>query len=301
MLKVDIIVPAYNAAKFLQAALESVVEQTFLDWRIILVDDGSTDETAQIAAVFKQRLGPKMLFLQQENHGLPAARNFAIQNSNAPFLALLDADDVWLPDRLEKSLPSFEDPTIGLSYGFVSLIDAEGRIIRTQDPDEQLHEGAIAAAIYKRSVDLPCPTITFRRACLAKVGEFDESMRASEDRDLWLRIAMEYKVARIPKVIALYRISSGSMSTDIDRMSLAQFRFIEKYRGNALFSRRDYRQALSSVHRQRAEVLGNRGRVWTAFRSMLRALVLDAGNRSNLRTAFSLLYHLPSSFRTPRR
>src|SRR5271154_2282442 len=104
MPKVDVIIPAYNAAKYLAAAIESVIAQTFEDWRILLVDDGSTDNTAEVVAPFLERLGPKLRFIRQPNSGVSAARNTAIRNASAEFLALLDADDVWLPCRLAESL-----------------------------------------------------------------------------------------------------------------------------------------------------------------------------------------------------
>src|ERR1700754_2166122 len=118
---VDVIIPAYNAAKYLPIAIESVVAQTFEDWRILLVDDGSTDNTAEVVAPFLDRLGSKLKYIKQENRGLPAARNTAIRNSTAEFLALLDADDVWLPCRLTESLKAFANrPQVGLSYSLIT-------------------------------------------------------------------------------------------------------------------------------------------------------------------------------------
>ena len=290
----DIIIPAYNAARFLPSALESVMRQTYPDWRIILVNDGSSDETADIGLAFQQRLGSKMLLINQENRGLSASRNVAIQHSTAPLLALLDADDVWLPNRLEESRQRFENSRVGLAYGFVSLIDVEGNVLRTQDPQDQLDEGAIASAIYTRSVNLPCPTISFRSECVREVGGFDETMRASEDRDLWLRIALKYDVARIPSVIALYRVSPGSMSADIDRMSAAQLGFIEKHRALPAFTAKEHRIAVSSVYRQRAESLEERGQFWNALVSAVRAFTFSPQPR-NLRAAMSAFFHMSRS------
>src|SRR5271165_6953801 len=104
MATVDVIIPAYNAAKYLPKAIESVISQTFEDWHIVLVDDGSTDDTAAVVAPYRERLGAKMSYIRQENRGLPAARNAAIRASSAELLALLDADDIWLPCRLEESV-----------------------------------------------------------------------------------------------------------------------------------------------------------------------------------------------------
>jgi glycosyltransferase involved in cell wall biosynthesis len=287
---VDVIIPAYNAAKYLPIAIESVVAQTFKDWRILLVDDGSTDNTAEVVAPFVEQLGPKLKYIKQANGGLPAARNAAIRNSSAEFLALLDADDIWLPNRLAESLKSFENrPEVGLSHGFISRIDTEGAVIDTFSRKQKHGEGRIARYIYMRQVQLPCPTITFRRSCVDDVGMFDETMRATEDRDLWLRIAFKYEVAVVPKVIALYRTSPNAMTTDPERMLKAQEQFVEKHFGAPGCGIRERRIALSQIYRQRAEAFAIRRQMRTALGSSLRALALNPLDISNFRTAGSLL------------
>ncbi len=290
MAKVDIIIPAYNAGSYLAIAIESVVAQTFQDWRILLVDDGSTDNTAEIALGFREKLGPRLDYIKQPNGGLPAARNAAIRRSSAEFLALLDADDVWLPCRLSESLKCFEGrPQVGLSYGFVSRIDAAGAIIDTFADRQKHAEGWIAPYIYMRMVDLPCPTITFRKRCVDEVGLFDESLRATEDRDLWLRIALRYQVALAPEILALYRTSPASMTTDPDRMFQAQLQFIRKHFGSKGCGRLARRVALSRIYKQRAEAFGSRRRLWAALTSSLHAFVLYPLDGRNARTAASLL------------
>lgn len=286
----DIIIPAYNAAQYLSIAIESVVAQTFEDWRILLVDDGSTDNTSEIVASFAQQLGPKLQYIRQRNSGLPAARNTAIRHSSAEFLALLDADDVWLPCRLSESLNCFRDcPQVGLAYGYVQRIDAQGAVLDTFADRQQHGEGQIAPYIYMRMVDLPCPTITFRKKCVDEVGLFDESLRATEDRDLWLRIALRYEVALAPHIIALYRTSPASMTTDPDRMLKAQLQFIEKHYGAPGCGRLARRFALARIYKQRAEALGIRRQRWAALKSSLRALAFYPFDLRNARTAGSML------------
>jgi glycosyltransferase involved in cell wall biosynthesis len=288
--KVDVIIPAYNAAKYLPTAIESVIGQTFEDWRILLVDDGSTDNTAEVVAPYLEQLGPKLKYIKKVNGGLPAARNTAIRNSSAEFLALLDADDVWLPCRLAESLKAFEGkPQVGLTYGFNDRIDPEGRVIDTFDRRQKNGEGRIAPFIYMRKVDLPCPTITFRRECVDEVGLFDESLRATEDRDLWFRIALRYEVAVAPKVIAHYRVSPNSMSTDRERMLRAQLQFIEKYYGSTGCGVVTRQIALSQVYKQYAIALGAQRRQWTGLMSSLRALVLNPLDFDNAKVTGSLL------------
>ncbi len=286
---VDVIIPAYNAAKYLPMAIESVMAQTFEDWRILLIDDGSTDNTAEVASHFFDQLGPKLKYVNQPNSGLPAARNTAIRNSSAEFLALLDADDMWLPNRLLESLKCFENrPKVGLAYSLISRINQEGEVIDTFAGNAKHAEGYIAPYIYMRMVDLPCPTITFRRKCVDEVGLFDETLRATEDRDLWLRIAFQYEVAFVPKVLAHYRISPVSMSADPDRMLKAQLQFIQKHYGSPGCGIMERRAALGRVYKQRAEALGTRRQPWAALMSSLRALA-SYPDISNARTAGSLL------------
>ncbi len=287
---VDIIIPSYNAANYLRAAVESVMSQTFEDWRIILVDDGSTDNTAEIIEPFLRQLGSKITYIKKENQGLPAARNTAIRNSSAEFLALLDADDVWLPSRLLVSLKSFEKhPQVGLSYGLISRINPQGEIISTWSGNHQWTEGNIAPCIYVLKVQLPCPTMTFRRKCIDEVGLFDETMRATEDRDLWLRIALRYEVAFVPEIIAYYRSSPNSMSTDPERMLKAQLQFIRKHFGSPGCGLLARQSALGYAYRQYAETLSRRKKPWLAFMNSLRALALYPTDTSNARTAASLL------------
>jgi glycosyltransferase involved in cell wall biosynthesis len=286
----DIIIPAFNAAKYLSAALESVIAQTFQDWQIFLIDDGSTDNTADVVAPFLDRCGSKIRYIKQENRGLPAARNTAIRASESEFLALLDADDVWLPCRLAESFNAMMDrPQAGLSYGLITIIDPEGKIGETFEGSKGPVDGWIAPYIYMRTVELPCPTITFRRRCIEEVGVFDETMRATEDRDLWLRIALRYEVAFIPRVLSYYRRSPTSMSADGQRMLQAQLRFIRKHYGAQGCGFLNRQAALSRCYKQSAEGLKLRGQPLAALQYSLKALVLYPLGFDCYRTAGSLL------------
>jgi glycosyltransferase involved in cell wall biosynthesis len=287
MATVDIIIPAFNAARFLPFSLESVVSQTFDDWRILLVDDGSTDNTAEVVAPFLDRLGSKIRYIKQENRGLPAE-----------FLALLDADDMWLPCRLAESLNILvERPQVGLVYGLITGIDQENRLGITWGGNLSDADGNIAPQIYMRKVELPCPTITFRRKCVDQVGFFDETMRATEDRDLWLRIALQYEVGFVPKVLAYYRLSPNSMSTDPQRMLQAQLKFIRKHYGSEGCGLRPRQTALARSYKQRAEALKVQSQPWAALMSALQAVAFYPFDMDNPRTAGSLLLNWIASLK----
>ncbi len=289
MATVDVIVPAYNAERFLAAALKSVVEQTFTDWRIVLVDDGSTDETASIASGYAEQLQEKMLFLCQENRGVSSARNNALRHASAKYVAMLDADDLWLPDRLKHSLARMhQSPEAGLCYGLITRIDVTGKHLGTFTGNPpKLAEGLIARSIYLRAVELPCSTVTIRRACLDVAGQFNETMHASEDRDLWLRIARHFPVVYVPEVTAYYRMSPSSASANYDRMLQAQTRFLNQHE----FGFRTRRMALARSRKQYAEVLAGQAKPWAALGNALHALVLYPFALGNMRTAGSLLLH----------
>lgn len=289
MSKVDIILPAYNAAPFVAAAIESVIAQTETDWRILLVDDGSTDNTRDIVEPYAQQLGSRLTYIFQQNRGLPAARNTAIRNGSSPILALLDADDLWLPHRLADSLASFEGrPQVGLSYGLITRFSDTGDVIDTFPGNGDRGENDVARWIYTRKIELPCPSVSFRRECIEKVGFFDETMRATEDRDMWLRIAQHYKVAFVPRVIALYRKSPNSMSGDLSRMLRSQLQFIEKHYGERGCGWLARQTAIGRAYKQQAESFLERGNTHSALRNALRAAALAPFDTDNLRTAASI-------------
>lgn len=289
MSKVDIIIPAYNAARFLPGAIESVMAQTETDWRMLLVDDGSTDNTRKVVEGYVEQLGDRLTYVFQENRGLPAARNTAIRNGSAPLLALLDADDLWLPNRLTESLAAFEGrPEIGLAYGRITRFSDTGAVIDTFAGNGSRGEDDVARWIYTRKIELPCPSVTFRRAAVDKVGLFDETLRASEDRDLWLRIAQHYRVAFVPAVIALYRRSESSMSGDLPRMLRAQLQFIDKHYGEPGCGWIARQTALGRAYKQQAEGYADRGQYVPALRHALHAAVLAPFDTDNLRTAASV-------------
>lgn len=293
MATVDIIIPAYNAEAFLAAAIDSVVAQTFPDWRILLVDDGSKDSTPEIAARYAAHLGARLLIIRQPNAGLPAARNTALRHATAELVALLDADDIWLPRRLELSVAAFRNrPEVGLAYGFNARIDPDGRVLDTFAQRKPHAEGHVARYIYMRELDLPCPTVTFRRQAAEEAGLFDETLNASEDRDLWVRIALRYQVALVPEVIAHYRVSPQAMTTDPERMFRAQERFIEKHHGQPGLDHKARNVAYGWIYRQRAEALALKKQPRAALGSALHALSSNPSDARNVRTALSLLLRM---------
>ncbi len=296
MSKVDILIPAFNSAHFLTGAIESVLAQTVAEWRILLVDDGSSDGTREFverfAAENADRLAGRLTYLYQQNRGLPAARNAGIRAGSSPLIALLDADDQWLPTRLEDSIRSLEDRhDVGLSYGGVSRFELSGTVLDTfvtSEPGGSREE--VARRLYTRTVHFPCPTVTFRRECVDAVGMFDETMRATEDRDLWLRIAQRYGVVFVPRVLALYRVSAGSMSKDLPRMLTSQRQFIAKHAGELGCGWAARQVALAGVLEQQAVGYRARGERGRATRFAAQAVIRAPWLRNLWRTAAAITF-----------
>lgn len=293
MATVDVIIPCYNGAKYLSFALESVVAQSFDDWRILVVDDGSTDNTSEVTDPYLKRLGGKIHYIRQENRGVSAARNTAIEAATAEFLAFLDADDMWLPCRLADSLELMRRrPEIGLTYGGITLIDAEGQTGQTFTGSKNNEATWIARQIYCRDIHVPCVTVTVRRKCIAETGAFDESMRVTEDRDLWFRITQRYQVGFIPRPLAYYRVSPDSMTTNPERMLQSQLLFIRRYYGSrgCGFSQRQL--ALSRAYMERAQTYAKRREPWKAVSNSLKAVALFPFSKGNIRAAGSILFRI---------
>lgn len=256
MPKVSAIIPAFNAAKFLPQAIESVFVQTYRDWEIVLVDDGSTDNTVNIVQPYIDRAPAQFQYIYKKNQGLPRARNEAIQNARGELLALLDADDVWRPDRLTRSVAVLDArPKAGLAHAKVARVDSEGHFIDIPPADRRYLDGQIAQHIYTRRAHIQCPTTTFRRECVEAVGGFDSAIPGTADRDLWLRIAERYEVAFIDEILADYRMSAGSMSHDLERMRAWQIQFVRKHRNRATSPKRAFQLAMASIHREQGDLL----------------------------------------------
>lgn len=208
---VAVIVPCHNVAPYLQRALNSVFAQTFSDFHIYAVNDGSTDSTARVLEANASRCS----FVSQPQSGPAAARNRAIQMSSSPFIAFLDADDEWLLQKLERQIALMkQDPTLGLACSacFVSEPGGDTRLIPA--PQSLPGSGKVFCQL-TRNCFVFTPTVVVRRRCLEEVGYFNESLAVSEDFNLWLRIAAKWRIACLPEALAITNRRPGSLSESI--------------------------------------------------------------------------------------
>jgi glycosyltransferase involved in cell wall biosynthesis len=214
---VSVIMPAYNVAPYIGAAIESALAQTFRDLEVIVVDDGSTDETATVVSRYVER-DPRVRLLQQENGGVSVGRNTALRVARGEFLALLDGDDLWNPEYLDEQLAVFRarpDVSIVTANAFYLGSDLSGQPARpTPDPRPE-------PTLRNLLEDEECVFIMsiFRRTVYEAIGDFDGSIRSNEDYDYWLRAALAgFRFARNDKPLGHYRRRSDSVSASEVRM-----------------------------------------------------------------------------------
>lgn len=214
MPKVSVIIPTYQRAHVVSQAIESVLAQTYRDYEIIVVIDGSTDNTEEVLA----RFGDKITVICQKNKGLAGARNTGIRASQGQYIAFLDDDDLWVSNKLEKQLAYFEtNPTIGLVYSDGFFFNEKGVLpdkwTSVYPPPQIWH----FLTLFERNVIL-VSTVVVRRECLDKVGLFDETLRSCEDYDLWLRIIEKFSIYFLNEPLGFYRQSPNSLQSNREYM-----------------------------------------------------------------------------------
>lgn len=202
MPKVSVIIPAYNAERFLGDTLRSVLEQTYQDFEIIVVDDGSTDGTqAVVTAVVDERVH----YIHQENRGPAAARNAGLRLARGEYIAFLDADDLWRPERLEACVSFLDEHTqVDVVHTAFDFINPDGRPFPAKSKWGDKSTTALEHLVFRN--DIHTSTALVRRRCFDVAGLFDESLRGSEDWYLWFRIAAAgFQFDFIPLSLAVYR------------------------------------------------------------------------------------------------
>lgn len=230
--RVSVIIPTYNSAAFVADAIDSVLAQTYTNYEIIVANDGSADTTRAVL----ERFGDKITLLSLPHRGICATRNAAIANSHGEFIALLDSDDVWEPDKLELQVAYIHaHPEFALVYSYsTNFTDAEeGNVALVKKID---FEGFVFKDLFTKG-SFANSTILMRRSIFDEVGGYDESLAAMEDYELNLRISQKYQIGRVPKSLLRRRIHPGSFySSGYDNQYVYQLPVYDKYMGDPAVS-----------------------------------------------------------------
>jgi len=210
---VSVIIPTHNRQAFIGEAVRSALEQTYKPMEVIVVDDGSTDNTREVISHFDHAI----TYIYQERTERSKARNAGFKHSRGEYIAFLDSDDVWERHKVERQVAILDaEPDVGVVYTGMSYLDTYGRTIK--GPISEKRSEAVGQSLYEilmteNIVGSPS-TVMVRRGCLAKAGLFDETMRSCEDLDLWRRLAEHYRFYRISEPLAGFRLHSGNTQND---------------------------------------------------------------------------------------
>jgi glycosyltransferase involved in cell wall biosynthesis len=205
---VSVVIPTRDRARYIGQAIESVFAQIYSDYEIIVVDDGSVDNTNEILSPYIKNSGVR--YERQDPLGVSAARNHGARLARGRFIAFLDSDDLFLPSKLEKQMALFaRDPELGFVHCSFSKFDDRGSDLGARDTSR--HHGSIYPQIlHEWSVLMAMPCMLVRKDVFENVGGFDEQMSWAEDMDLWRRIAKNYRVGTVPETLVKVRVHSSS-------------------------------------------------------------------------------------------
>jgi glycosyltransferase involved in cell wall biosynthesis len=234
MPKLSVIVPVYNSESSVVETIKSLMAQTYRDFEILIVDDGGTDGSIDLCQQFKD---PRMRIIHQKNRGLAGARNTGIRHAQGEYLAFLDSDDLWLPEKLDKHVQHLDQsPQVGVSFCRSSFIDDQGNPLGIYQMPKLT--GITPGYLFCRNPISNGSSVVIRREVFEGIkfqanlyGEvenfyFDDTFRQSEDIECWLRIALQtsWQIEGIPEALTLYRVNTGGLSANV----LKQFDYWEQ-------------------------------------------------------------------------
>ena len=208
---ISVVIPVYNGAKTIQETIESVQKQTFSDLEIIVVNDGSQDNTLAVLGAIAD---PRLTVIQGAHAGANAARNRGLEASSGQYVSFLDADDLWTPNKLEAQLQALRShPHAAVAYSWTDRIDEQGNYLR-RGGYLSVNGNVLAEMMIANFVENGSNPLILRQAAI-EVNGFDESLIACQDWDMWLRLAARYQFAAVSEVQILYRLSTHSISANV--------------------------------------------------------------------------------------
>jgi len=226
---ISVVIPTYNRAELLIQALRSVLQQTFQDFEIIIVDDGSTDDTKKRIAFLLA--DARLKYICQENLGPSAARNAGIRESYGEYISFLDSDDIWAPDKLQKQLGAIRaSDEFDVVYCDFFKIDVNGKVLPEQWVRPKSRGTLYEDLMYGNVIAGSDSAVLIRANCFSEVGMFDEELPSYEDQDMWRRISIKYKFLFLNEKLVFVRLhpSHTHIQNDPEQMTIGAMRYLKK-------------------------------------------------------------------------
>lgn len=220
---VSVVIPTYNSAHYVTAAVDSVLQQSFTDFEVLVIDDGSTDDTRAVLS----RYGAPVRYHVQPNGGVSVARNRGIAESTGRYVAFLDADDTWYPQKLERQLDAMtRSPGFGLCYTGFRFVDDSMRPLRDFHPRQ--FENALEGMLFEGNIVSSVCTVLVERALFEDVGGFDPELSQCADWDMWVRVARRTQFLALDELLVTYRQHASNMSRSALLLERDSRRVLEK-------------------------------------------------------------------------
>lgn len=226
---VTVVLPTYNRGDIITASIQSVLDQTYTDFELIVVDDASTDDTDEVVGTFDDN---RITYLEHdENKGAPAARNTGIEASEGGYVAFQDSDDEWDPHKLERQMEAFHaaSESVGVVYTGMRRI-RDDKVASTPYPGVEPTEGDIRPSLCRQNF-IPTQVALVRRECFERVGTFDENAWPLSDWELWIRISKQFQFEFVDEHLVTGEVRGDSISRDQRALVRARKRIIDKHRG----------------------------------------------------------------------
>jgi glycosyltransferase involved in cell wall biosynthesis len=223
-LLVSIIMPAYNTEATIRESIKSVIKQTYTNWELIVINDGSTDKTVEFIKSFTD---DRIILLEQKNLGVVNARNNGLKYSKGELIAFLDSDDLWLKEKLEIQLKFMKSNNVQFSYTKSYSFSSNSKNIKEAFKFISLgFEDKEEILIYDF---IPTLTVMVHRCIIDDIGYFDTELKAAEDWDLWIRILQKYKVGFLEEYLSKYRVTGTGLSSNLYKHFIEEEKVFKKY------------------------------------------------------------------------
>ncbi|WP_375474041.1 glycosyltransferase [uncultured Nostoc sp.] len=297
---ISVIIPAYNSEKTIKETIQSVLNQTFTNFELIVINDGSQDSTLEVITQIKDA---RIKIFSYPNAGGNVSRNRGLNRAVGKFVSFLDADDLWTPDKLESQLKALqENSTAKVAYSWTDYIDANGKLVlsgKRINLNANIYESLLLSNFLENGSN---PLIC--REALIKLGGFDESLTAAQDWDMWLRLASKLDFICVPSVQILYRISANSVSCNLVRQEKACLRVLETaYKERPSTLKHSWNISLANLYKYLAckalQKPFNRQKGLAAARFMWKYFINDPSRLQNINFSLKLFLKILIIFTSP--
>tara|TARA_B100000575_G_C23142516_1_gene665412 strand:+ start:2673 stop:3608 length:936 start_codon:yes stop_codon:yes gene_type:complete len=234
---VSVIIPSYNKQDFIEQSIDSVINQTYKNIEIIVVDDCSSDKTLDILKKYKNKI---KLYVNNINKGASFCRNYGFKKSKGKYIAHLDCDDYYHKNKIFNSINYINKNDHFFIYTNVNLINSYGKIIKNNNNIQSIGEGDISKKLLLNEISITNSTLVARRECFNKIGLFDEKIFLAADREMLTRLSLNYKAGFINEQLTFYRVHTNNMFINIDN-TIKEFVYIlYKNKNNNIFKNKNF-------------------------------------------------------------